>query len=681
MIRQTKKLLASNWQTYFSGRNGLAILLLALIFNSGCQKDQLLNSPGNIAPTNPAMSIGNVSYNATYDVLVFNDFQQVRDLSDELDQLNAAYPYDQGNQSIIESTMLSIQTNGFYQGSGGSQNQVNLNDFEQLLLASYPLSNDVLLGLMQLNDNLNGALPGQFLTNVMNANVPFTYDVEQAVQNGSMPMSVKQGILNVNDNTLLVPDHAFQDFLSQYPAFNSLYEALENQMETKLLAGVDPASQQFDDHFVRDDFTRLIMNDGQEVYIAGHLYKLFTDCSLAVFLGSLQEAYAELNMLSPTGFTPTPATLPETNAGIPIATMNANFPMDFTMVNPGTYDPITNSAENHQQDFSPNCPEANFTVNGDDTNWLLFHFNRFDPAGYPGTDYYQYWTFGDGTGSFADDPDHLYAAAGDYTVKLTIFKEDCGCWDTYTTRVTAGSGQDRGDCEATFAWEHSTPLNKIDFEIDSYEDELGTPITNVAWDFGDGVTSPTNAGTTTNHTYGADGVYTVTMTVTFASTCVAEYTNLVGITNFTQCCDLFDGLALPAYDPFGLDDHRLLIEDFARGHAWLLGAKLKGKQTFYRRKTLNPSKWKQAKANHLIELSGSVQELDGEKICSGISVPIPPGIEATEDNKKSCKLSIPAAVIGGINGFGMQENSILFEHAVEYGALIMLGKMIPLGDC
>ncbi|TWD83282.1 PKD repeat protein [Kribbella amoyensis] len=115
------------------------------------------------------------------------------------------------------------------------------------------------------------------------------------------------------------------------------------------------------------------------------------------------------------------------------------------------------------------------------------------------------WNFGDGATSTDANPTHRYAAAGTYSVALTV-TDNRGGTNTKTQNVTvthvnqlptAGFGQSCDSLTCAFDGSGST-------------DTDGT-IATYAWNFGD---STTGSGATPSHTYPASGTYTVSLTVT-----------------------------------------------------------------------------------------------------------------------------------------------------------------------
>ncbi|MBN1657357.1 MAG: PKD domain-containing protein, partial [Anaerolineae bacterium] len=113
------------------------------------------------------------------------------------------------------------------------------------------------------------------------------------------------------------------------------------------------------------------------------------------------------------------------------------------------------------------------------------------------------WDFGDMGTSTEEDPVHVYAAGGCYTVTL-IVQNGCGT-DTWTEQICVCdpvSGLD-------FTWLPAVPTAGVEVSFAATAD--GTlPIT-FDWDFGDGHTA---TGQNPTHTFTAAGDYLVEVTAT-----------------------------------------------------------------------------------------------------------------------------------------------------------------------
>ncbi|RMG54993.1 MAG: PKD domain-containing protein, partial [Bacteroidetes bacterium] len=124
------------------------------------------------------------------------------------------------------------------------------------------------------------------------------------------------------------------------------------------------------------------------------------------------------------------------------------------------------------------------------------------------------WNFGNGNTSTAANPGpQLYTTFGMYTVNLYVTDAN-GCRDTATVQVEAYE-------EPTAYFQGSDTVGCAPMDITFTDLSTGpAAITNWLWDFGDGTTSVQKSPT---HTYGADGLYTVSLTVTDAHGCTNTF--------------------------------------------------------------------------------------------------------------------------------------------------------------
>lgn len=118
------------------------------------------------------------------------------------------------------------------------------------------------------------------------------------------------------------------------------------------------------------------------------------------------------------------------------------------------------------------------------------------------------WDFGDGTTGTGPTPSHLYGAAGSYNVILTV-TDDGGLTNTDTTSVTIGEVINQppvADAGGPYSGTTSSP---VAFDGSGSSDPDGT-IDSYSWDFGDGTSG---TGVNPSHSYGTEGTYNVTLTV------------------------------------------------------------------------------------------------------------------------------------------------------------------------
>ncbi len=114
------------------------------------------------------------------------------------------------------------------------------------------------------------------------------------------------------------------------------------------------------------------------------------------------------------------------------------------------------------------------------------------------------WTFGDGGTSTAASPSHIYAAAGVYTVSLTVTGPGGSNTQTRSNYVTVTTA-------APVAQFTGSPTFGVAPLTVAFTNTSTGSITSYAWTFGDGGTS---TAASPSHVYAAAGVYTVSLTVT-----------------------------------------------------------------------------------------------------------------------------------------------------------------------
>lgn len=134
-----------------------------------------------------------------------------------------------------------------------------------------------------------------------------------------------------------------------------------------------------------------------------------------------------------------------------------------------------------------------------------------------GTAPYSYrWNFGDGTSSTQQNPQHTYAAAGSYSVILTV--TDAQAQTTSTTKQVVLN------TALTAAFASNSNGLTVQFNNQS---SGGSGTLSYSWNFGDGASSNL---TSPSHTYRNSGSYSVTLTVTDSSNGSSSVSKTVTVT-------------------------------------------------------------------------------------------------------------------------------------------------------
>lgn len=133
------------------------------------------------------------------------------------------------------------------------------------------------------------------------------------------------------------------------------------------------------------------------------------------------------------------------------------------------------------------------------------------------------YTFGDGGKAFTKNASHTYTANGIYNVCLTIKDSTGNCMNTACQNITVNCVSTSSICNANFTYS-----NCVNGVIQFFNTSTGTTgLTQYNWTFGDGGVS-----TSTNpiHTYTANGVYNVCLTISDSSNnCSNTYCKAVNI--------------------------------------------------------------------------------------------------------------------------------------------------------
>src|SRR5438093_5365202 len=120
------------------------------------------------------------------------------------------------------------------------------------------------------------------------------------------------------------------------------------------------------------------------------------------------------------------------------------------------------------------------------------------------------WNFGDNQSSTVRNPQHTYAAPGNYTISLKVTNSDGSDIDTKADYITVANGTLP---TAAFTATPTSGPPGMTVQFTDQSTPGSSPITSWSWTFGDGGTSTSQSP---SHTYAAIGTYTVSLTVTTA---------------------------------------------------------------------------------------------------------------------------------------------------------------------
>ena len=187
-------------------------------------------------------------------------------------------------------------------------------------------------------------------------------------------------------------------------------------------------------------------------------------------------------------------------------TAEGNYTVTLTASNPADEDAETKTE--YIKVFDP--VTAAFTV--DETLGLTPLTVRFTSTG-TGTPATWLWDFGDGNTSTDQSPAHTYAAAGTYTVCLTVADGIIGENPPLTTDTETQTGLIAAYDPLVPGFSATPRTGYIPLTVQFTDTSTGFPTTWL-WTFGDGTTS---ALQNPSHTYTAIGLYPVSLTVTHAA--------------------------------------------------------------------------------------------------------------------------------------------------------------------
>ena len=162
---------------------------------------------------------------------------------------------------------------------------------------------------------------------------------------------------------------------------------------------------------------------------------------------------------------------------------------------------------------------------------LVVGFNGSGSSDADGTIASYLWTFDDGSTVSGVTALHSYGVAGQYQVTLKVTDNQgatAQAQTTITVQAPPVTNQAPSAVLRASTKSGTAPL-VVGFKSRGSSDPDGT-IVSFFWEFGDGYTT---SGSTTSHTYGVVGQYTVTLTVTDNQGATAQATTLISVTSPT----------------------------------------------------------------------------------------------------------------------------------------------------
>lgn len=532
-----------------------------------------------------------------------------------------------------------------------------------------------------------------------------------------VPNGIKNQIIEADNSKVDVPNYAYEEFLKSFPSFNSLYTKINNEEIAKLEQGMDPADPLFDselENIVFDDFFQLILNEEREVYIRSNgrplefgftfgLYKLYDSCRAVVFENNLPGAYQDQSLLDPNGNIGQLPIIVEDPSGVNVNDMNNYIPTSATIFNPqittptnSSNDPLYNT-EGQVLNFDDRCPISYWNYN-DKEELFEFEFSNYTDTVYPNTNYIQYWLFGDGTGSFKENPTHKYSGQGTYEVKLITFTDDCGCWHVSKKTIVIDEEyfQLKNGCEANIA-------NYIDFNSDQF---IGTGIPSAqfpnasvsqyrfelyqasnapAYPWESNLPNPVKTQYSNDQIFDIsdqpDGAYKIRLVIIWNEGCGATYASLFPYTKTSgaDCCDRSNRKKKIVTEwSWGSKDYRLKTKDYAYPSYWLNfqgGGRFKSWQKFYRKGSLGLWLGRKADQNKTT-ISGSIWSINTTTAECQNEEPII-GFPFTNSCSDCKKVKV---TYNTPNIFGMKEGSVEFDHFIFYNGNSKSIPTITLGE-